>query len=109
MTLRVTLIQGGGIGYDQVPAVKRVLQAAGVAITWDEYHRRYLEEMQAQTELIDELAQLVAEGKKVTLLCSSACTDAEHCHRTLLKQLIEERVQARAQQPATAQAPEASA
>src|SRR5262245_47646424 len=37
MTLRVTLIQGGGIGFDQVPAVKRVLEAAGVAIEWDEH------------------------------------------------------------------------
>jgi uncharacterized protein YeaO (DUF488 family) len=64
----------------------------GPPISWEEYHRRYLEEMQAQTELIDELAQLLAEGKTVTLLCSSACEDAAHCHRTLLKELIEARV-----------------
>jgi isocitrate dehydrogenase (NAD+) len=37
MALRVTLIQGGGIGYDQVPAVKHVLERAGVAIDWDEH------------------------------------------------------------------------
>src|SRR5262249_40074451 len=37
MSLRVTLIQGGGIGFDQVPAVQRVLDAAGVAIDWDEH------------------------------------------------------------------------
>jgi isocitrate dehydrogenase (NAD+) len=37
MTLRVTLIQGGGIGLDQVPAVKRILEAAGVRIEWEEY------------------------------------------------------------------------
>ena len=37
MTLRVTLIQGGGIGLDQVPAVQRILEAAGVAIEWDEH------------------------------------------------------------------------
>lgn len=37
MTLRVTLIQGGGAGDDQAPAVKRVLAAAGVAIDWDEH------------------------------------------------------------------------
>jgi uncharacterized protein YeaO (DUF488 family) len=64
----------------------------GPPISWEEYHRRYLEEMQAQTELIDELAQLLAEGKTITLLCSSACEDAAHCHRTLLKELIETRV-----------------
>jgi isocitrate dehydrogenase (NAD+) len=36
MALRVTLIQGGEIGHDLVPAVKRVLDAAGVAIAWEE-------------------------------------------------------------------------
>ncbi len=61
-------------------------------IDWPEYRRRYLEEMQAQTELIDELASLVREGKTITLLCSSACSDAAHCHRTLLKELIEQRL-----------------
>jgi isocitrate dehydrogenase (NAD+) len=35
--MRVTLIQGGGSGLDQVPAVKRILAAAGVAIDWDEH------------------------------------------------------------------------
>ena len=70
----------------------------GEAINWDEYRRRYLEEMQQRTEMIDTLAELVAEGKTITLLCSSACTKASRCHRSLLKQLIEERVQARAPQ-----------
>src|SRR5258708_186800 len=35
MSLRVTLIQGGEIGHDLVPAVQRVVEAAGVAIAWD--------------------------------------------------------------------------
>jgi isocitrate dehydrogenase (NAD+) len=35
--LNVTLIQGGGTGLDQVPAVQRILQAAGVAVSWDEH------------------------------------------------------------------------
>jgi uncharacterized protein YeaO (DUF488 family) len=65
----------------------------GPPISWDEYRRRYLEEMQAQHELIDELASLLVEkDAKITLLCSSACEDASHCHRTLLRELIEERV-----------------
>src|SRR5471032_1368419 len=41
MSLRVTLIQGGEIGHDLVPAVKRVLEAAGVAIDWDEHVAGY--------------------------------------------------------------------
>jgi isocitrate dehydrogenase (NAD+) len=35
--MQVTLVQGGGVGYDQVPAVQRILKAAGVAIEWDEH------------------------------------------------------------------------
>ena len=41
MSLRVTLIQGGEIGHDLVPAVKRVIEAAGVAVTWDEHVAGY--------------------------------------------------------------------
>ncbi len=35
--LCVTLVQGGGIGLDQVPAVKRILETAGVRIEWEEF------------------------------------------------------------------------
>ncbi|MCI0682492.1 MAG: DUF488 family protein [Gemmataceae bacterium] len=70
----------------------------GPAISWEQYRERYLEEMKAQDELIDELAKLVAEGKTITLLCSSACTDEAHCHRTLLRGLIEAKL---ASAPAT--------
>jgi isocitrate dehydrogenase (NAD+) len=45
MPLRVTLIQGGGTGLDQAPAVQRVLQAAGVVIEWD-VHLAGLESIQ---------------------------------------------------------------
>jgi isocitrate dehydrogenase (NAD+) len=37
MGLRVTLIQGGGVGWDQVPAVQRIVAAAGVPVDWDEH------------------------------------------------------------------------
>jgi isocitrate dehydrogenase (NAD+) len=37
MSLRVTLIQGGGAGFDQVPAVQRIVRAAGVDIDWQEH------------------------------------------------------------------------
>ena len=60
--------------------------------TFAEYSRRYLQEMKPQCERIDELARRVAAGETITLLCSSACTDPSHCHRTLLKELIEERL-----------------
>jgi uncharacterized protein YeaO (DUF488 family) len=69
---------------------------SGPALSWDEYRTRYLEEMTAQGELIEELAAMSAEGKTITLMCSSACVDPDHCHRTLLRQLIESRFPAEA-------------
>jgi isocitrate dehydrogenase (NAD+) len=35
--MRVTLIQGGGAGFDQAPAVQRILEAAGARIDWEPY------------------------------------------------------------------------
>jgi len=63
----------------------------GPPITWEEYRARYLEEMkgQEQQQHITDLARRVAGGETVTLLCSSACTDPSHCHRTILRGLIE--------------------
>jgi isocitrate dehydrogenase (NAD+) len=55
MTLRVTLIQGGGAGYDQVPAVKYILDRAGVAVTWDEYLGGMAAVERGQAALSDEL------------------------------------------------------
>ncbi len=66
----------------------------GPPITMAAYRERYLEEMRGQKERIQHLAERVAAGETVTLLCSSACTDPNHCHRTLLKQLIEDAVKA---------------
>jgi uncharacterized protein YeaO (DUF488 family) len=64
----------------------------GPPIGWETYRQRYLKEMHEERprELIAELAQRAAAGETITLLCSSACEDALHCHRTLLKGLIEE-------------------
>ena len=62
-------------------------------LAWGAYRRRYLAEMQAPEAraAIDELAQRVAQGRTITLLCSSACTDERRCHRTLLRGLVERR------------------
>jgi uncharacterized protein YeaO (DUF488 family) len=73
----------------------RALHAAyygktGPPISFSEYIPRYLEEMGGQTFRIRALADRVGAGETVTLLCSSACTDPERCHRTLLARLIEE-------------------
>jgi uncharacterized protein YeaO (DUF488 family) len=60
----------------------------GRPIGWEEYRRRYLAEMKEQGPRLRELADRVARGERVTLLCSSACVDESRCHRSLLKQLV---------------------
>ncbi|HLK41666.1 MAG TPA: DUF488 family protein [Polyangiaceae bacterium] len=56
----------------------------GAPIPWSTFRRRYLAEMKAQRDAIVRLAALGT----VTLLCSSACTDPDRCHRTLLRDLV---------------------
>lgn len=57
-------------------------------IGWSEFRRRYLAEMKSQKDAIDALADRVAHGETLTLLCSSSCPDEERCHRSLLRDLI---------------------
>lgn len=64
----------------------------GSPIRFTEFVTRYHEEMAGQADRIATLAERVAAGETITLLCSSACTDAAKCHRTLLKKLIEARL-----------------
>jgi uncharacterized protein YeaO (DUF488 family) len=63
----------------------------GPPLSWEQYRRKYLEEMDGREELIAKLASRFADAETITLLCSSACVDADRCHRTLLKELIEKR------------------
>jgi uncharacterized protein YeaO (DUF488 family) len=60
----------------------------GSPISWSEYRRRYLAEMRGQKARIRALAERIDAGETVTLLCSSACVDPKHCHRTVLAELI---------------------
>jgi uncharacterized protein YeaO (DUF488 family) len=61
---------------------------------WDEYRQKYLQEMEQQQEKIQELANRVAAGETITLLCSSACEDENRCHRSILRKLIKARLAA---------------
>jgi uncharacterized protein YeaO (DUF488 family) len=60
------------------------------AIEFEEYRRRYLAEMDENPARarVRELRQRIAGGERVTLLCSSACTDEARCHRTILRELL---------------------
>jgi uncharacterized protein YeaO (DUF488 family) len=65
---------------------------SGPPISWGEYRRRYLAEIKGQRERIAGLASRVRAGETITLLCSSACVDDDRCHRSLLRELIEDAV-----------------
>ena len=74
-------------------AAKTDEETVTTPLPWAAYVPRYLDEMRGSAQLwrIRALAQRVAAGQTVTLLCSSACVDPERCHRTLLARLISER------------------
>ena len=53
---------------------------------WEEYTQRYVEEVGPKKKLLADVARR-AQREPVTLLCS--CQDESHCHRTLLRGLVE--------------------
>ena len=66
-----------------------------VPITWETYRRMYLKEMAGSVEAqghIAALAKRAAAGETICLLCSSQCVREARCHRSLLKELIEQAV-----------------
>jgi uncharacterized protein YeaO (DUF488 family) len=56
-------------------------------ITWPQLRRAYLEAIKDQRESIAALAAR-AQKQTVTLLCG--CKDPNHCHRTILAELIDQ-------------------
>ena len=64
-----------------------------VGLDWVSYRLRYLAEMRSQGERIEELAKKVKAGETITLLCSSQCERESRCHRSLLRELIEKRME----------------
>jgi ribokinase len=55
-------------------------------IAWEDLAARYREEMSTRGELLERYRDL-ARQQTLTLLCS--CQDETHCHRSLLKQILE--------------------
>lgn len=87
------------IWYNQLaPSPKLHAQAYGklngIPISWEKYCQSYFREMKNKhsVDLIACLAKVVESGQNITLLCSSACKDETHCHRFLLKKMIEAKI-----------------
>lgn len=80
---------------DLGPSVKLHAAAygkSGLKIDWNSYRSSYLREMGSQTQAIEALAQRVANGESIMLLCSSQCIRESRCHRSLLQSLIADRL-----------------
>ena len=60
-------------------------------IDFAEYERRFRSEMASRAFFLDGFAARVRRGETITLLCSSACTDASRCHRSIVQAMLEER------------------
>jgi uncharacterized protein YeaO (DUF488 family) len=71
------------------------------SIDWAGFRTRYLKEMRSNEAkaAIDELADAVAEGETITLLCDCQAgeegEDRVQCHRRLLRDLILKRLKSR--------------
>lgn len=75
---------------DLAPSAELLKDWKHEGISWEEYEKRYLEEMSgwSQQEKIKELAER-SKHETITLLCFEP-EDDPHCHRHLLKKLIEQ-------------------
>jgi uncharacterized protein YeaO (DUF488 family) len=62
-------------------------------ISWPHYRIAYLREMKSAAAAIRQIVELINSGKRVTLLCSSACVRDNRCHRSILRGLIADEVQ----------------
>jgi uncharacterized protein YeaO (DUF488 family) len=76
------------------PALHAAVYGKGQpAIDFAEYRRRFLAEMASDPGryCLRALADRIATGESVTLLCSSACVDEARCHRSILRELLTSR------------------
>ena len=72
---------------DAAPSVELLHDWKAGNISWAKYKNRYYKEMAQQHETIGKLAKR-ASDKTITLLCFER-EENPHCHRHLLKDLVE--------------------
>src|SRR5262245_30722327 len=90
LEMRVTLVHGGRAGCDQVPAVKRILKAAGVAIEWDERPAVLPAIEQGREALLEEmLASIKALGLALKTKLLSPAGKKEQNYNVLFRQKLD--------------------
>ncbi|MDA1215520.1 MAG: DUF488 family protein [Chloroflexi bacterium] len=85
------IAKGKVSGWDKrlAPSTELLADVRTGVISWEEYVNRYRWEMVNRPDAIEGVADLRKQvnGETVTIMCG--CKDETHCHRTLLKELIE--------------------
>lgn len=71
---------------DLAPSIELLNDYKNKKIRWEDYEKRYLEEIKDKKDVIDKLLNLIKEKKVVTLLCAEK--QDEYCHRRLLKEYL---------------------
>lgn len=74
---------------DAAPS-RELLDAYHNGLSWDNFEQRYRVEMlHDRPEVLDELHQLEREHEIIWLLCHERIPPEPHCHRLILKDLLE--------------------
>jgi len=61
----------------------------GKELSWDKFVKGYRDEFKSEEKkkAFGELKEIIRSNGNVTLLCT--CKDTEHCHREVLKEMLE--------------------
>jgi uncharacterized protein YeaO (DUF488 family) len=74
---------------DAAPGRELLHAYAHEGLPWLEFEQRYRVEMlQERPDVLERLRSLQAEHGSVTLLCHEQIPPKEHCHRTVLLELL---------------------
>ncbi|MBS3793064.1 DUF488 domain-containing protein [Candidatus Bipolaricaulota bacterium] len=75
------------------PSGKLLSKWKNEEISWSEYREIFTGEMKSQEsqERLTQIAEKVAENKDIRLICYEG--EGEHCHRHILKSLVEEKLE----------------
>ena len=89
--LNTTIKSGTGLGAVFAPTWKMVMQFKRAEITWDEYHKAFIELMRQRYQANPSafLKALSSDELIVCCYCKDTYATTEHCHRYILVEILE--------------------
>jgi uncharacterized protein YeaO (DUF488 family) len=73
---------------DAAPTTELVRAYTRGSISWEDFARRYQQEVETRPEVLEQLRALEREHGTLTLLCYERIPPHEHCHRQVLQELL---------------------